>query len=82
VLLQLGLALLLGFADIVVSNTAHQDQKQSYKNAFWFEMACGATAMIIFMGFVRVDKAKSDYTADERRAQEHDGGGAAVSAQD
>jgi hypothetical protein len=82
VLLQLGVALLLGFADIVVSNTAHQGQKQSYKNAFWFEMACGVTAMVIFMGFGRVESAKSDYTADERIVQAYGGGGAAGSAQE
>lgn len=69
VLLQLGIALLLGFADIVVSETRSQGQAKSYKNAFWFELACGAVAMVIFMGFVRVKSATSDYTADEKEAQ-------------
>ena len=70
VILQLGIALLLGFADIVASETAYQGQRQSYKNAFWFELACGAAALVIFMAFVRIDSAKSDYTADEKEAQQ------------
>ncbi|KAK5132939.1 hypothetical protein LTR08_008387 [Meristemomyces frigidus] len=70
VLLQLSIALLLGFADIVVSRTAHQGERQSYKNAFWLELACGGAALVIFMAFVRIDKAKSDLTADEKEAQE------------
>ncbi|KAF2767981.1 MFS general substrate transporter [Teratosphaeria nubilosa] len=69
VLLQLSIAILLAFADVVVSNTAYQGLKQSYKNAFWFEMACGGTALIIFMGFVRIGRAESDLTADEKEAQ-------------
>ena len=66
VLMQLGVALLLGFADMVDSSTRDQGMRQSYKNAFWFNLALGATAMFIFMVFVRIDRAKSDYTADER----------------
>ena len=69
VLLQLSIALLLGFADIVVSKTAGQGERQSYKNAFWFELTCGGAALVIFVTFVRIDKAKSDFTADEKEAQ-------------
>lgn len=66
VLLQLSIALLLGFADVVATSTAYQGQRQSYKNVFWFELACGGVALVIFMGFVRIDSAKSDLTADEK----------------
>lgn len=66
VLFQLGIAVLLGFADVVASNTRYQGERQSYKNAFWFEMACGAAALVIFMGFVRIRAATSDKTADEK----------------
>lgn len=69
VLLQLSIALLLGFTDIIVSETADQGQRQSYKNAFWFELACGAFALVIFMAFVRIGSAKSDLTADEIEAR-------------
>ncbi|KAK6395370.1 hypothetical protein LTR65_000840 [Meristemomyces frigidus] len=69
VILQLSIALLLGFADIVVTATADRGERQSYKNAFWFELACGGAALVVFMGFVRIDSAKSDLTADEKEAQ-------------
>ncbi|TKA68380.1 hypothetical protein B0A55_10616, partial [Friedmanniomyces simplex] len=65
-LLQLSIAILLGFADIVSTYTADQGQRQSYKNVFWFELACGGVALVVFMGFVRIEKAKSDLTADEK----------------
>ncbi|KAF2722667.1 MFS general substrate transporter [Polychaeton citri CBS 116435] len=68
VLTQLSIALLLGFADIVATKTEDQGVKRSYKNAFWFELACGATALVIFVFFVRIDRAKSDLTADEKAA--------------
>ncbi|KAI7509074.1 putative MFS multidrug transporter [Hortaea werneckii] len=68
VLFHLSVALLLGFADVVASKTAYQGERQSYKNAFWFELACGAAALTIFMGFVRIRRAESDLTADEKEA--------------
>ncbi|KAK3070626.1 hypothetical protein LTR53_010140, partial [Teratosphaeriaceae sp. CCFEE 6253] len=51
VLPQFAIALSLGFADIVVTGTAGQGQRQSYRNAFWLELACGATALVIFTVF-------------------------------
>jgi len=65
-LLQLSIAILLGFSDIVATMTSYQGEKQSYKNVFWFELACGAAALVVFVGFVRIDSAKSDLTADEK----------------
>ncbi|GAB7325480.1 hypothetical protein MBLNU13_g09493t2 [Cladosporium sp. NU13] len=67
-LLQLSIAILLGFSDIIAAMTSYQGEKQSYKNVFWFELACGAAALVIFVGFVRIDSAKSDLTADEKEA--------------
>jgi hypothetical protein len=29
-------------------------------------LACGAAALVVFVGFVRIDSAKSDLTADEK----------------
>lgn len=66
VLFQLGIAVMLGFADVVAANTRYQSEKQSYKDAFWLEMACGAAALVVFMGFVRIRAATSDKTADEK----------------
>lgn len=67
-LLQLSIAFLLGFSDVVADQTSYQGQRQSYKNAFWFELACGAAALVVFVCFVRIDEAKSDLTADEKEA--------------
>ncbi|KAK3708874.1 hypothetical protein LTR37_011204 [Vermiconidia calcicola] len=69
VLLQLGVALLLGFADIVVSETGGSE-RESYKHAFWFELGCGALAMVVFLGFVRMGRAESDFTYEEKREEE------------
>lgn len=71
-LLQLSVAILLGFSDIVAAFTSYQGERQSYKNVFWFELACGAAALVIFVGFVRIDSAKSDLTADEKEALARD----------
>jgi hypothetical protein len=69
VLLRLGIALDLGFADIVVSETMPaQGSRQAYKNAFWFEVAPGGAALVIFMAFVWIEPATSDYTADEKES--------------
>lgn len=70
VLLQFGIPVSMALADTVATATSHQGQRQSYKNAFWFNVGYGATAMVIFMGFVRISRAKSDYTADEREEQQ------------
>lgn len=74
-LLQLGITLLLGFAEIIASKTAWQGERKSYQNVFWFNMACGATALVIFLVFVRIGRAKADLTADEKelRRQEEEG---------
>lgn len=65
-LMQLGIAFLLGFADITVTNTAGQGRAQSYKNAFWLEFACAGAALMLFAGFIRIDTAKSQLTVDEQ----------------
>lgn len=64
-LMQLGIALMLGVAEIVVTKTKYQGQAQSYKNAFWLEFACAGAALLILVGFVKVDTAKSQLTAEE-----------------
>lgn len=72
VLLQLGIAVLLGFADVVASETRGQGEGRSYKNAFWFEMGCGVLAMGVFAGFVRVKRAGSDWTVDEKEGRKRE----------
>ena len=67
-LLYLGIAFLLAFADVVQTETMHLGMKRSYQSVFWYELACAALALVIMIGFVRIRKAKSDLTADERVA--------------
>ena len=37
---------------------------------FWFEVACAATALVILVGFVKIRKAESEFTVDEKRELE------------
>ena len=69
VLFQLSISILLGVAGVVVRYTSHQGQGESYKNAFWFQFACGAAMLVVSMGFVSIGKAQSDLTVDEKKQQ-------------
>ncbi|KIW06964.1 uncharacterized protein PV09_02623 [Verruconis gallopava] len=69
-LLQLGIALFLGFGALISKETEDQGVRQSYKNVFWFAAACGGVALLIMAAFVRLREAKSDYTADELATME------------
>ena len=66
ILMHLGIAVLLGFADVVATFTEYQGLRQSYKNAFWLEVACAGVALVCFMGFVRVEAAESEFTVEEK----------------
>ncbi|KAF2716466.1 drug resistance protein [Polychaeton citri CBS 116435] len=66
--LQLGVAVCLGLADIIQSATVHErGLGRSYKNTFWFGVGAGVVALVVMAGWGRVPKATSDLTADERR---------------
>ncbi|KAK8216390.1 major facilitator superfamily domain-containing protein [Phyllosticta capitalensis] len=67
-LVQLGIAIFLGFADVVGANTAERGRRGSYKVVFWFEVACAAAGLVILALFVKIRPAKSELTADERAA--------------
>ncbi|MCJ1304914.1 hypothetical protein MMC08_007727 [Hypocenomyce scalaris] len=62
----LGIALFLGFADIAVTAPSRLGLKQSYKVAFWFAVGCSTLSLLLFLVFIRIGKAKSDLTADEK----------------
>ncbi len=70
--MQLGIAFLLGFADVTAKQTEDRGPKQSYKIVFWYETGCAAVALILLIGFVKIDRAKSELTADERKAMEEE----------
>ena len=69
-LLYLGIASLLAFADVIQTATANAGLKRSYQSVFWYQLACSVLALVIMIGFVRIKKAESDLTADERAALE------------
>lgn len=64
--LFLGISFFLGIADIAAAQTSHLGTKQSYKVAFWFGTACAGIALLLLVLFVRIDRAKSDLTYDEK----------------
>ena len=61
-----GISLFLGVADLTVSETAYLGLKGSYKAAFWFGVACAGVALV-FLLFIKIGKAKSDLTVEERK---------------
>lgn len=65
--LQLGMAVVLGFSDIIQSYTVDEaGLRQSYKNTFWLGVATGAASLVIMTVWGDVGTAKSDLTADEK----------------
>ena len=75
-LVNLGIAIWLGFADIVNTYTvARLGERKSYHAVFWLEVACAAVALVIFVLFVRLDNARSEMTVDEREEMEREEGG-------
>jgi len=64
----LGIAVLLTFAGFVQTKTADLGLKRSYQSVFWYQLACATTALFIMAGFVRLRKAESGLTVDEKEA--------------
>lgn len=55
--LQLGVAIAIGLADIIRTNTEpYAGEVQSYKNVFWFGVAAGALSLIILAIWGRVPR--------------------------
>ena len=69
-LLNLSIAVQLGFADVVQNQTSRLGQRQSYQTVFWFHVACSGLALLIMILFIRVNPAKSEITVDERQQME------------
>ncbi|EAW10808.1 putative MFS multidrug transporter [Aspergillus clavatus NRRL 1] len=68
--LHLGIALHLGFADIVQVNTEDKGTRKSYQAVFWFQVALCAVGLVVNALWVRISRAKSELTVDEKRALE------------
>ncbi|KAI9699129.1 MAG: hypothetical protein M1836_003318 [Candelina mexicana] len=71
-ILHLGISFFLGFADVTASGTSKLGQRRSYMSVFWYEVACAATALLILVVFVKIEKAKSEMTADEKAELEEE----------
>ncbi|KAG0648448.1 Drug resistance [Hyphodiscus hymeniophilus] len=70
-LLNLGIAVFLGFADIVNTYTVENlGTRLSYHAVFWFEVGCAGAALLILVLFVRLKKAESEMTIEEREELE------------
>jgi MFS family permease len=67
--LHLGIAVMLGFADIVhIETLEYAGMRGSYKTVFWFEVGLAVVGLLVVAGFVRVKEARSELTVDEREA--------------
>jgi hypothetical protein len=71
ILLHLGIAVCLGFADIINTYTVERlGARRSYHAVFWCEVAFAAVALVILVFFVKINKAESELTVDEREVLE------------
>ena len=65
--LQLGVALSLGFTDIIQSSSVDEvGLGRSYKNTFWFGVGAGAASLVLMAVWGNVPMAVSELTADEK----------------
>ncbi|KAF2740123.1 MFS general substrate transporter [Polyplosphaeria fusca] len=71
-ILFLGISFFLGLADLAVTQTANRGQRQSYKVAFWFATGVAAAGLIVMFSGVRIGKAESGLTEDERLEMERE----------
>jgi MFS family permease len=66
----LGISFFLGIADISVSATTHLGKRRSYKVAFWLGVGCSVISLLFIIFLVRIQKAESDLTVEEKRELE------------
>ncbi|OKP07371.1 Drug resistance protein [Penicillium subrubescens] len=69
--MHMGIAVMLGFADIVETQTKHLGKRESYKAVFWFQTGLCILGLLIVLGFVRIRHAKSELTVDEKDEAGH-----------
>jgi hypothetical protein len=66
--LHMGIAVMLGFADITQTQTEELGTRKSYKAVFWYQTGLAILGLLIVVFFVRIREAKSEMTIDEREA--------------
>jgi MFS family permease len=65
--LQLGVALCLGWTDLIQSLTVEKvGLRGSYKDTFWFGLAAGIVSLVLMTIWGKIPKATSDLTPDEK----------------
>ncbi|KAH9993469.1 membrane transporter [Xylariaceae sp. FL0662B] len=69
-ILFLGISFFLGWADFAVASKSDKGAGESYKVAFWLGAACGGVVIFLVLGFIRVGRAKSDFTVEEKARQQ------------
>lgn len=67
-LVFLGIAFFLGWADLAVAKTAYLGARASYKTAFFLGTGCAGVAIVLVALGIRVEKAESGLTVDEKEA--------------
>lgn len=67
-LLYLGIAVLIGVANVVQTATAGKGVAESYRSVFWYQLGCAGTAFVVMVGWVRIKRAESQATVDEKEA--------------
>ncbi|RAH77851.1 putative MFS multidrug transporter [Aspergillus japonicus CBS 114.51] len=66
--LHMGIAVMLAFADLIqVYTEEYLNTKESYQAIFWFQVGLSGLALVLIALFVRIERAKSDLTVDEKR---------------
>ncbi|KAF2015117.1 MFS general substrate transporter [Aaosphaeria arxii CBS 175.79] len=71
-LLFLGISFFLGFADLAAAQTKHLGARKSYKVNFWFAVGLSSASLVILALGVRLSKAESGLTVDEKAELERE----------
>ncbi|USP78351.1 major facilitator superfamily transporter [Curvularia clavata] len=71
-LLFLGVTVYLSLADLAVSETEDKGKRESYKIAFWLATGLAAAGLVIMFLGVRIGKAKSELTIEEKEELENE----------
>ncbi|PVH92501.1 MFS multidrug transporter [Periconia macrospinosa] len=64
-ILFLGVSFFLGFADLTAAETASKGSRQSYKAVFWYAVGCATVSVVLLVGFVKIEEAKSELKEGE-----------------
>lgn len=65
-LVFLGISFFLGWADLGVTARLHDNAGEGYKTAFWLAVGCAGVMILLLLGFIRIGRAKSDLTVEEK----------------